>query len=351
MSSKDISSFTAHGSILQINADQFLIGWGERTWFEKNHESEHPFFYFPDFFLSHPSPWFQHKSTAIVRRDELIDFLPNVLTAAKDKFIWQNDHKEIFKSAVQELHILFSRGELKKAVPYVFEYADSLMSQAHLTAILKKMITYTHGQPLHLYGFWDKTEGILGASPEILFNYKDDYLVETLACAGTKNNLDLQHHFIKNPKELQEHQIVIDGIKESLAQFGCVKIGETQILKLPKLSHLITPIELEVTKKMDILELIKALHPTPALGAFPKTAGMEWLKSYQKKVPRELYGAPLGYVLGKEAKCVVGIRNIQWASQKIKISAGCGVIPESHFEKEWEEVGLKLASIKDMMGL
>ena len=82
---------------------------------------------------------------------------------------------------------------------------------------------------------------MLGASPEILFKYSDSKngKLETIACAGTTDKKDTQQ-FFRDAKESEEHQLVVDGIKQSLMSFGNVKIGERQILELPKLSHLVT---------------------------------------------------------------------------------------------------------------
>lgn len=342
--------FLISGSILQINSNQYVVGWGKRTWFEKYHVSLRPFFYFPDFFLTHLSPWFQHEHSAVMTVGEIIEILP------KDSFLkikrtWKNPYINIFKTAVDDLKNCFHQGILQKAVPYIFEYSNDYLRKQDLINSLKTVLFYGQAKPLHVYGFWDKEGGILGASPEILFKYRNDHIVETIACAGTKSNLDMPHQLLKDSKELFEHQVVIQGIEDSLSSFGIINTGETQILKLSQLSHLITPITLEISKKMNILSLIKALHPTPALGAFPKAQGMKWLENYQKKIPRGRYGAPVGCKFNKQSTFVVGIRNIQWDRHGIKIGAGCGVVPDSVYEKEWSEICLKISSIKEMMAL
>lgn len=346
-------SFTECGSIIRIDIDKYLVGWGKRTWLEKMQNSSAPFFYFPDFFLEHSIPWFQHEHTAIFSYENLRAHIPNSISPYT--IAWRNPHFKLFENTFQELQNSFIIGSLKKAVPYVFEESDSTIDQKKLSFSLGKMLSYTQPIPLHVYGFWDKHEGILGASPEILFKYSGQHtgLIETIACAGTKNNKDTQNDFLNDPKEIKEHQIVVQGIIDSLSPYGKVKTGQMRILQLPKLSHLITPIEVEVNGKMDFFSIVNALHPTPALGAFPQKEGRMWLKSYQQKMHRKRYGAPVGFILPeeKQARCIVGIRNVQWDSQGSKIGGGCGIVPESILEKEWQEICLKISSIKELLSL
>ncbi|MCM2323032.1 MAG: chorismate-binding protein, partial [Oligoflexia bacterium] len=108
--------------------------------------------------------------------------------------------------------------------------------------------------------------------------------------------------------------------------------------------------------------LARALHPTAALGAFPRPAGWEWLQSRPGARNRKRFGAPFGLLWSPgtpgtagqcelEATCVVAIRNIQWEGERVVLGSGCGLIAESVLEREWDELSLKRESVKRMMGL
>jgi menaquinone-specific isochorismate synthase len=351
---QDWRCFTESGSLIRLNKDNYLIGWGTRTWLENIYESPSPFFYFPDFFLSSPCPWFQQEYTAIVSQHELLAAM-HTYPATPLPLSWKNPYLAHFENTCKELHTHFYNKKLKKAVPYIFEESLSTMTPDRLGSSLKHLINYVKDQQLHVYGYWEETEGILGASPEILFNYHNasEGLIETVACAGTKRYRDSDSIFIQDSKELYEHQLVIEGIQESLSSLGVVTIGELQILQLPKISHLMTPIQLKMKGPSNFLALVKALHPTPALGAFPKEEGKKWLHLYNDKIDRWRYGAPVGCLFDnkKQARCIVGIRNVQWNSQGAKIGAGCGIVPASQWHHEWQEINLKLLSIKEMIAL
>ena len=92
------------------------------------------------------------------------------------------------------------------------------------------------------------------------------------------------------------------------------------------------------------------MHPTPALGAFPRRPGMEWLKEYQQKIDRRRFGAPVGYAIeDAQAKCYVAIRNVQWTKNQMLLAAGCGIVATSQYDAEWAEIKLKLQAIKEML--
>lgn len=113
------------------------------------------------------------------------------------------------------------------------------------------------------------------------------------------------------------------------------------------MKHLMTPITL--FGAVGFQQLTEALHPTPALGAYPKGAGKSWLMHYQTILPRGRFGAPVGYWLEDRGGAHVAIRNLQWSENRMRIGAGCGVVLESEEDKEWNELNLKIESIKRIL--
>ena len=84
------------------------------------------------------------------------------------------------------------------------------------------------------------------------------------------------------------------------------------------------PIELTLYERFHFDELVRRLHPTPALGAFPFNEGKKWLEAFEMHTPRQFYGAPVGFHhpgLGL-SPCFVAIRNVQWNSSGMRIGAG-----------------------------
>ena len=120
---------------------------------------------------------------------------------------------------------------------------------------------------------------------------------------------------------------------------------------MPTLKHLFTPIQVELTEKVSPEYLIRTLHPTAALGGFPRAAAKTWLEAQPEAGIRGRFGAPFGYVDDEAALILVAIRNIQRFDDKIWLGSGCGVVEGSQPEKEWEELKLKRHSVREMLGM
>lgn len=328
------NDFLKSGTVFGLENHHLLLGWGERTWLVKPDTSDKPCFYVPDFFLNQEKKWFTHEQWKVIVANE---YQP----VCSPSFVWSQPSKEDFFESFNELQTLFQTSELKKAVPYVFLKSQEKMTRERLDVSLQHLIGASLKQSLHLYGFWDENHGILGATPEMLFQYSDHHL-KTVACAGTQQDENF------GGKEQEEHELVIEGIKAALAPFGKLTVGTTQIKKLNFFSHLFTPMKL-TTHQFDFGAIVKAMHPTPALGTFP--SGWDWLKEYEKKIPRERFGAPFGCTYQNRAYCYVAIRNVQWNSLGMTIGAGCGVTSQSDREEEWKEIQWKLQSIQKMLCL
>lgn len=341
------------GTLFSLEDGNLLIAWGARQWIsDPSERSKHiPCFYFPDFFLRHKTPWFVQQHWKTISIPELLDSLPQFQEKIRMPQ-WENTHQVYFHETFENLQRLIDQKKIIKAVPYVCEKSSDTMDVCQLGRSLSSVLQYALHQPLFLYGFWNEEEGILGASPEFLFQYKKAGNLKTVACAGTRAKSAEGASLLTDEKELLEHHLVIEGITESLRPFGSVLKEKTSILSLPTLSHLITPLQVELKKAFDFESIVKALHPTPALGVLPRPYGDAWLQEYERGIQRKRYGAPAGCIFPEEESCCyVAIRNVQWDRDGMMIGAGCGVVSGSCLNNEWQEVNLKIRTIKEMMKL
>lgn len=333
----NFEQFLKIGSILSLNEEQLLIGIGSRSWLPKP-----GIFYFPDFFLSKEASWCQHDEVVVVSKLEFIDLLSKI---HEDQVppIWRQPDSRAFVDAFSDI----KNHGLEKLVPYVTTTTHDKMTQSRLCHTLIHAISNSVNQTV--YGYWSEQGGMIGVTPESLFTLKGN-LLETMAVAGTALRERDANDFLQDPKERKEHNLVIDGIVESLKNFGDVRVGVTEVLELKDLSHLKTNIFLELKDIVDLNQIIRALHPTPALGTYPKNKGTEWLAQYNLRQPRMCYGAPIACLYQGEVRCFVAIRNVQWTPRAMAIIAGCGVVQESLMENEWKEVLLKTESVKKNLG-
>lgn len=255
-----------------------------------------------------------------------------------------------FALAFQEIQQRISKGQIQKAVPIVFKergHPPTLAERANWILNLLKMPMH-----LHVYGFWSEDRGIMGATPEILFHKKNNIL-KSMALAGTAKKTELLsfEEFLNNPKELHEHQLVVEDIQDQLKKLGPVVIDKTRVLELPSLVHLKTDIEVHCAEN-SLSSIVRLLHPTPALGVYPRGQSMDWLQKLPYQQQRGLFGAPLVFKISEdESVCLVAIRCVQWEINKTQIGAGCGIVKQSDVQKEWQELNNKLDSVLSSLGM
>lgn len=201
------------------------------------------------------------------------------------------------------------------------------------------------------YHFLLKIKGqlFISATPERLFKV-DQTSFSTAAVAGTiargrdefdDNRLALKLY--KDHKNRQEHQIVVDEIAKRVREFSTeVAYGdEPMILKNQTVQHLYTPITANLKGDADVFQLVKKMHPTPALGGMPTSKALDLIKNLETQ-PRVLFGSPIGYVsFADKAEFIVGIRSMYLYYDRFLIFAGAGIMPDSVGTSEFAETELK----------
>jgi menaquinone-specific isochorismate synthase len=188
-----------------------------------------------------------------------------------------------------------------------------------------------------------------GATPEVLVKMagKD---VSTMALAGSMprgqtievDQLNAQQ-LLNSTKERHEHALVVEAIHRRLEPITFqLDVPETpDVLQLSYIQHLLTPIRGELREGSSVLQLVKLLHPTPALGGSPREMAMEFIRK-NEPVPRGWYAAPVGWLDSQlDGEFVVAIRSAVAQEMRVWCYAGAGIVPDSQPYIEWEETGLK----------
>jgi menaquinone-specific isochorismate synthase len=353
----EIEEFLRTGALFSLPGGSLCAAWGDPKRAAEPQNNGLPAFYLPDFFLNDKAPWWHFPHFEEVSPAVLTAELQALRLPCPTPVSWTAPNFQQFVNAYDTLSSAFNAGTLQKAVPYLFTHTTMPLTRDRLAAMLLSVMRKTEGFPLYLYGFWNGDEGMLGATPEILFrrNGNDGHHIETVACAGTLPIDGDPKAFMNDPKECAEHHWVVDGILEALKKLGLNATVETmKVVTLPTLVHLVTPIYASFTNGVPptFEQLVKALHPTPAVGAIPSPTGTEWLQAYDRQLPRYRFAAPVGLLLGdrQDVHSLVAIRNVQWKNNRIAIAAGCGIIAASQCEREWREIMLKIESIKQLLG-
>jgi menaquinone-specific isochorismate synthase len=335
-------------AFVQTAPGRVFVGWGpfEQLPFRR---AERPAFYVTDFFLDDVHPWRHPASWEELSVEELVSrFAEHDVPEVEWEAPSREDFARLFDSAQEAMQ----RGDFAKVVPVLFESGRFTKRGQWWRHFLAQLVTLPPG--LRAYGYSYNKHGLIGASPEVLFEAeKRGY--RTMALAGTRPVAHADE-LLRDPKERLEHRLVVDDIVRRLAPFGNVEIGPLGLLRLPQIAHLITPIffaEAGGAERMSFAEMVRRLHPTAALGISPRTpVGERWLREADRGVKRRTFGAPFG--LEREdlsALALVSIRNVQWQGDAVRVGSGAGLLPASHVDREFEELRQKRDQVKALFGL
>lgn len=331
------------GAVFAWSEDLWLVGWGEpvRT---AQPASDRPSFYAPDYLLEDPTPWLVFPDVTAVAPDGLA----HELASPRGRRTWEPFDEAAFAVAFARAQAAFTRGELQKAVAAVFERSDGPLLAAERAGALRAMANLPAG--LMPYGWWGRDEGLIGAAPELLFE-NDGVEIHTMAVAGTARAGTAPEAMMDDPKERNEHRLVLDDLETQLSTLGPVTRGATRPWRIGILSHLRTDLRATPAQPVAFDQLVRLLHPTPAVGTSPRAAWRQWAGVLDSR-PRNRFSAPFGLVLPDgAARCMVAIRLVQWDREASWCGAGCGLVPASRFEREAAELRLKLAATRGNLGL
>ena len=196
----------------------------------------------------------------------------------------------------------------------------------------------------------------LGCSPELLFSRKNGRLYSE-AVAGTvtsgsnpREDKLLASRLLKSEKDSEEYQFVYDSIKKDLNSIGTdFKVeAEKEVLKLSYAQHIISRFHCDIKPGIDDSRIIKALHPTPAVGGFPKKAVKKYIKKYED-FSRGFYAGPVGWIAKDSSEFVVGIRTGLVNKNTLSLYSGAGIVSKSVPEMEWEEIENKINPFLKLM--
>jgi isochorismate synthase EntC len=322
------------------------VGWGPFQ-HAPLRRVDRPAFFISDFFLSDPNPW-RHPQTWETLT--VAEFAARVSDGPRPEVFWTPPALEAFEAQFASAHQGIERGDFEKIVPVLFEQGE-LSARGGLWRSLLARVE-DHPGALHLYGFAYHNRGLIGATPEILFESAGRGY-RTMALAGTRE-LERAGELLTDLKELLEHRMVVDDIVRRLAPFGDVEIGELGILPLPAIAHLATSIHFQESADphMSFSEMVRRLHPTAALGVWPRTeAGERWLREADRNVKRRTFGAPFGLETpDHRSLALVAIRNLEWEGKQIRVGAGAGILRQSQLRREFEELAQKREQVKALFG-
>ncbi|MHC3438321.1 isochorismate synthase [Natrialbaceae archaeon A-gly3] len=193
-----------------------------------------------------------------------------------------------------------------------------------------------------------------GAPPERLVALRGRQVL-TEALAGSiergetpEDDDTLFERMAGSEKYQHEHGLVAQVIRDQLEPLSnAVSVGEQTVRRLATIQHLLTPIEATLDADRHVLEVVEALHPTPAVGGVPLEGALETIRETER-FERGWYAAPIGWFdADGDGEFAVGIRSGVASGESVTLFAGNGIVADSDPDTEWEEVNLKFRPILD----
>jgi menaquinone-specific isochorismate synthase len=210
----------------------------------------------------------------------------------------------------------------------------------------------------HFYFEPKKGIAFLGASPERLYK-RNERRVWSEAVAGTRprgesDDLDeaLREELLLSEKDQREHEYVRQSIKEALDDL-CSTLhmdDRPAEMRLRRGRHLHSGLWGILKDGVTDAALLNALHPTPAVGGYPRQDAMSSI-TYLEAFDRGWYAGPVGWVGRTQAEFAVGIRSALVEPNRVSLYSGAGIVRGSDPDSEWAEIEQKISDFLRVLGI
>ncbi len=198
-------------------------------------------------------------------------------------------------------------------------------------------------------------EAFIGCSPEQLFR-RIDRMIYTEALAGScargltpREDHARAESLLGDAKNRWENRLVLDSIQQQLA--SSVEYldleGRLEVLKLARIQHLRHRLRGLLRPGVDDPRLLQQLHPTPAVGGYPRDAAQAWIAAAEQE-KRGWYAGVVAALGQRESQAVVAIRSARVQGERLTLYAGAGIVPGSEPLNEWLELDHKIATVMSL---
>jgi len=258
--------------------------------------------------------------------------------------------REHYRQLVRLALAAIDRGDLAKAVPCRSIHVDHRPEPSPLLAALRD--TYPACATLAVRPAGTDTI-FIGATPECLAAVHVGHL-HTAALAGSAPRDDdpaidaaLGQGLLTSPKERAEHDVVVEAVDRALDGLGVADRHPRNptLLRLHGIQHLHTPIDAELPDGVGLLDLVGALHPTPAVAGHPGGQAAH-LRAVHEGMERGWFASPVGWMdASGDGEFRVALRTGLVHDQGTTLYAGAGVVAGSDPDRELAETDVKLRTL------
>jgi isochorismate synthase len=199
---------------------------------------------------------------------------------------------------------------------------------------------------------------LVGASPELLVARSGlDVRANPLAGSAPRFGDPVADRasgrtLLSSGKDREEHEIVAEAVEESLAPF-CERLDrdpEPVLLGTANVWHLSTRFDGTLREPAaSVLELVGALHPTPAVCGSPREPALAAISEFES-FDRGSYAGPIGWVdASGDGEWAIALRCAELRGTEARMFAGAGIVADSQPERELDETERKFRALLDAL--
>jgi menaquinone-specific isochorismate synthase len=246
------------------------------------------------------------------------------------------------------------KGDLQKVVlarKALFKFAKTFDP-----VYLFKQLVEVKPDCFHFYFQPSLHHAFLSATPERLY-HREGHTIFSEAVAGTRpaggeNDDQMAAELAASEKDQREHEYVRQSIGEVLAPL-CTDLHtdeHTTIMRLTRRMHLWSRISGTLRPDVNDMDLIRTLHPTPAVGGHPTPNAISAIAALEP-FDRGWYAGPIGWIGANASEFAVGIRSGLVHENTLSLYSGAGIVAGSTPDGEWKEIEQKISDFLDVLGL
>lgn len=192
-----------------------------------------------------------------------------------------------------------------------------------------------------------------GASPELLIRrIGASAFAQPMAGSVARGATDaederLARQLTESSKDMAEHRLAASFVIEALRPFAETVVSrDPEVVRFTNIQHLATTVSAGLQHPpADVLTLAAALHPTPAVGGWPRAAADSLIDELEG-MERGWYAGAVGWIDGRgDGELAVALRcGLLW-EDGARLYAGVGVMPDSDPARELAETELKFKAL------
>lgn len=201
---------------------------------------------------------------------------------------------------------------------------------------------------------------LVGASPELAVRRIGRSVVSNPLAGSAPRSADPTEdrrrawELQRSLKDLREHRIVVDTVAEALRPFcDALDVPERpSVIRTNTMWHLSTQVRGVLADPLpNALELVTALHPTPAICGWP-TALARRVIAESETFDRQYYTGLTGWMNeAGDGEWVLALRCAEAADTRLRLYAGAGVVEGSDPASELAETSAKFRTFLSAIGL